>query len=122
MSDEATSVDANAPLGSRPSAVKALSSEDLEEVIRYAGLLLGEEALPEDVDAEDPQFFRLVEAFVAAEGSLRLKDLREHASLFEGWGEDPLTEDDRLFLVRLVNEAKDARHTRRLRAAPEGAR
>ena len=122
MHDDAISFDAIAPLASRPSAVGTLTSEDLTEVLRYAKVLLDELALPEDVDEDDPQFFRLVDVFVEAEGSSRLKDLREHASLFEGWGEDPLTTDDRVFLVRLVNEAKDARHLRRRSEAPEAAR
>ena len=109
MHNDAACFDAKTPLASRPSAVGALSSEDLAAVMRYAKALLNGVALPEQVDEEFPEFFRLALGFVHASGSARLRDLREHASLFEGWGEDPLTDDDRVFLVRLLNETKDAR-------------
>ena len=95
---------------------QTLSVEDLAAVTRYAKALLDGVALPEQVDEDFPEFFHLVDTFVGASGSARLRDLCEQASLFEGWGEDPLTDDDRVFLVRLVNETKDARHERQSNA------
>ena len=106
MSAATTTVD---PAVAQRDKGQGLSVDDLAAVMRDAKALLGEVALPEDVDENHPEFFRLVDAFVATAGSARLKHLRAQASLFEGWGEDPLTEDDRVFLVRLVNETKDAR-------------
>ena len=113
MSDAAATVDA---VVAQRAEVQTLSVADLAAVMRYAKALLNGVALPEQVDEEFPAFFRMVDTFVGASGSARLRDLREHASLFEGWGEDPLTEDDRVFLVRLVNETKDARHERQSNA------
>ena len=118
MSDRTISVDS--PVAQRDEG-QTLSVADLAAVMRYAKALLNGVALPEQVDEEFPEFFRLALAFVHASGSARLRDLREQASLFEGWGEDPLTEEDRVFLVRLVNETKDARQVRRSNSA-QGAR
>ena len=115
MSDD-TAISVDSAVAQRGEG-QTLSVAELAAVMRYAKALLNGVALPEQVDEEFPEFFRLALAFVHASGSARLRDLREHASLFEGWGEDPLTEDDRVFLVRLVNETKDTRHERQSNAA-----
>ena len=86
--------------------------EDLDRLQHYARALLHGAVLPEDVDEDWPKFFQLVEVFVQVCGSARLRQLRAQASLFEGWGEEPLTDDDRAFLVRLLHEVHDALHAR----------
>ena len=95
------------------------SDDALRLVQRYAKALLDGVTLPERVDEESPEFFRLVDAFVDGKGSPRLKHLRDAASLFEGWGEDTLTEEDRVFLVRLLNETADVLRDRRRAPLPE---
>ncbi|MDA8309396.1 MAG: hypothetical protein M0Z46_02065 [Actinomycetota bacterium] len=110
MQDDATAFLSHpgAPVGTTPRDPPTSLSEDLGRLQRYAKALLDGVALPEDVDEDWPGFFRLADAFVVDVGSSRLKALRAQASLFEGWGEDPLTEGDRAFLVRLLNETADA--------------
>ncbi len=95
------------------------SDDALRLVQRYARSLLDGVMLPERVDEESPEFFRLVDAFVDWKGSPRLEHLRESASLFEGWGEDTLTEEDRFFLVRLLNETTEVLRDRRRAPRPE---
>ena len=81
--------------------------EDLDRLQHYARALLHGALLPEDVDEDWPEFFRLVEAFVQVCASARLRRLRAQASLFEGWGDEPLTDGDRAFLLRLLHEVHD---------------
>lgn len=88
------------------------TDEALDRLQHYARALLHGAVLPEDVDEDWPKFFQLVEVFVQVCGSARLRQLRAQASLFEGWGEEPLTDDDRAFLVRLLHEVHDALHAR----------
>ena len=94
-------------LGGASQRTSTATGEDLDRLQHYASALLHCAALPEDVDEDWPEFFRLVEAFVRVCGSARLRQLRAKASLFEGWGEERLTNDDRAFLVRLLHEVHD---------------
>lgn len=86
------------------------SGADLRGVQRYASALLKGGVAPEKVHEDWPAFFRLVLAFVLAHGSQRLCHLQQESSLFEGWGDDPLTDYDRDFLETLVREVDDVLH------------
>ena len=104
--------EADALLGATAQRTVSATIENLGRLQRYARALLDGVALPEEVDEDWPTFFRLAGAFAKACGSPRLQHLRDEASLFEGWGEEPLTDDDRAFLVRLLHEVHDALHAR----------
>ncbi|HVC14527.1 MAG TPA: hypothetical protein VND62_06680 [Acidimicrobiales bacterium] len=80
------------------------SDDDLREVRRCAVALLRGTMIPEKVHEDWPDFFRLVLAVVLAHGSLRLCHLQQESSLFEGWGDDPLTDYDRVFLETFMDE------------------
>ncbi len=80
------------------------SVEDLREVQRCTCGLLTGGLHPEQLHEDWPRFFRLVAAFVLAHGSPRLCRLQKKCSLFEGWGDDPLTDYDRAFLESLSHE------------------
>ena len=85
--------------------------------------LLGGGSNPEGVHEEWPGFFRLVGAFVLAYGSPRLCHLQQRSSLFEGWGDEPLTDYDRAFLETLLHEVDAALSERGLvRATSEQMR
>ena len=94
-------------LGGAAQRTSTATGEDLDRLQHYASALLGGAVLPEDVDEDWPKFFRLVEAFVQVCASARLRRLRAQASLFEGWGDEPLTDGDRAFLLRLLHEVHD---------------
>jgi hypothetical protein len=80
-----------------------LSVDTIRKVHRYAVVLLQEHVVPEHVHEDWPDFFLLAAAIVYASGSQRLGLLAQKSSIFKGWGDDPLTERDRAFLVALLN-------------------
>ena len=83
------------------------SDDQLRSVRRVVRTLLDGDSDPEGVHEEWPGFFRLVGAFVLAYGSPRLCHLQQRSSLFEGWGDEPLTDYDRAFLETLLHEVDD---------------
>jgi hypothetical protein len=83
------------------------SDDQLRSVRLVVRTLLDGDSNPEGVHEEWPRFFRLVGAFVLAYGSPRLCHLQQRSSLFEGWGDDPLTDYDRAFLETLLHEVDD---------------
>jgi hypothetical protein len=105
-SDLYTYIDAiDARLGADDDLDRSL--DGLRQVQYYAFRLLTQRVDPEQVHEEWPGFFRLAVAFVLAHGSPRLCHLQQAASLFEGWGDDPLTDYDRDFLVALMHEVDE---------------
>ena len=99
------------------------SDDQLRSVARVVHTLLDGDSDPEGVHEEWPGFFRLVGAFVLAYGSPRLCHLQQRSSLFEGWGDDPLTDYDRAFLETLLHEVDAALSERGLvRATSEQMR
>jgi hypothetical protein len=70
----------------------------------YVVVLLQGLLVPEHVHEDWPDFFPLVTAFVLAYGSPRLGHLARRAAIFEGDGDEPLTDYDRVFLARLLAE------------------
>lgn len=81
-----------------------ISSDALRHVQSYVVALIQGLVVPEHVHEDWPDFFHLVDAFVLAYGSPRLGHLTRLSSLFEGGGDDPLTDGDRVFLVTLLAE------------------
>jgi hypothetical protein len=81
-----------------------ISSDAIRHVQCYAVALLQGLVLPEHVHEDWPDFYPLADAFVLAYGSRRLGQLLRLSSLYEGGDDDPLTEDDRVFLVTLLAE------------------
>ena len=90
------------------------SDDQLRRLRGVVRTLLGGGSNPERVHEEWPGFFHLVGAFVLAYGSPRLCHLQQRSSLFEGWGDDPLTDYDRAFLETLLHEVDDVLRTRGL--------
>ncbi len=87
-----------------------LADDVLRAVQRSVGSLLNGTTDPERLDEDWPGFFRLVSGFVLAFGSLRLCRLLDYSSLFEGWGDDTLTDYDRVFLEDLFHELDEVLH------------
>ena len=81
-----------------------ISSAAVRHVRCYAIALVEGLVVPEHVHEDWPDFFPLVFAFVLAYGSSRLCHLARRAAIFEGAGDDPLTDDDRVFLATLIAE------------------
>ena len=85
----------------------SFSADVIRKVRRYAVVLIQELVVPEHVHEDWPAFFPLVSAIVLASGSPRLGLLAQESSIFKGWGDDPLTDRDRAFLVALLNAIYD---------------
>gem|GEM_PF-2049066 len=86
---------------------KDLSTETVAHLYRYSVALLQALILPEHIVEDWDDYFDLADAFVLAYGSKRLDLLNRRAPVLGTGGEqapDPLTGDDRLFLVNLVQE------------------
>lgn len=81
-----------------------ISAGAVRHVQCYAVALVQGLLVPEHVHEDWPDFFPLVTAFVLAYGSPRLGHLARRSAIFEGGGDDPLTEPDRVFLVTLLAE------------------
>lgn len=81
-----------------------ISAGAVRHVQCYAVALIQALIVPEHVHEDWPDFFPLVVALVLAYGSPRLGHLARQSALFEGGGDDPLTDDDRVFLVTLLAE------------------
>jgi hypothetical protein len=79
--------------------------------VRHLGLymvaLIDGVVVPEHVHEDWPDFFPLVVAFVLAYGSPRLGHLARQSAIFEGHGDEPLTDGDRVFLVTLLGEIRE---------------
>ena len=84
-----------------------ISTGALRHVQCYAVALVEGLVIPEHVHEDWLDFFPLVVTFVLAYGSPRLGHLARRSTIFEGGGDDPLTDGDRLFLVTLVAECHD---------------
>lgn len=89
-----------------------LSVDAIRRVERYAVALIQERVVPEHVHEDWPDFFPLVAALILAYGSPRLRQLARMSSIFKGWGDDPLTERDRTFLVALLNASYERLYLR----------
>lgn len=88
-------------------ANRDLSTETVAHLYRYAVALLQGLILPEHVLEDWEDFFDLADAFVLAYGSRRLEALNRKALLLDIDGDQasaPLSADDRLLLVTLVQE------------------
>jgi hypothetical protein len=85
-------------------ATKDISCEAVRHVQCYAVAMLQGLIVPEHVHEDWPDFYPLVDAFVMAHGSRRLACLSWESCLFEGGGDDPITESDRGFLLALLAE------------------
>ena len=85
-------------------AERDISADALRHVQCYAVALLEDLVLPEHVDEDWPDFFHLTVAFVLAHGSRRLGRLARQSAIFEGSGDDPLTDADRAFLATFLAE------------------
>jgi len=107
MIDDRSSLDSRPATGRDDDPHARLPKDELRHLARCATALLDGVALPEQVHENWPVFFRLAASFADMHGSAQLGHLRDQATLFEGWGDDPLTDDDRTFLVRLLNEVRD---------------
>lgn len=86
---------------------KDLSTETVAHLYRYSVALLQGLITPEHVLEDWEDFFDLADAFVLAYGSKRLDLLNRRAPLLDTGAEQeaaPLTADDRLLLVTLVQE------------------
>ncbi|MGH8987205.1 MAG: hypothetical protein ACRDXC_01220 [Acidimicrobiales bacterium] len=81
-----------------------ISPAAVRHVQCYALALVQGLVVPEQVHEDCPHFFPLVIAFVLAYGSSRLDGLARDTAIFEGGGDDPLTQPDRVFLVTLLGE------------------
>ena len=81
-----------------------ISADAIRHVQCYAVALIQGLVVPEHVHEDWPDFFPLVTAFVLAYGSPRLGHLGRRSAIFEGAGDDPLTDPDRAFLVTLLAE------------------
>jgi len=118
MIDDRSSLDSRPTTGRDHDPHASLPDRELRHLARCATALLDGAALPEQVHEDWPAFFRLAASFVEMHGSGPLRNLRDQATLFEGWGDDdPLTDDDSAFLVRLLHEVRDV--LREAAAAPE---
>jgi hypothetical protein len=95
-----------------------LSSTALRHVRCYGVALVQGLVVPEHVHEDWADFFPLVVAFVLAYGSAELGHLARRATIFEGGGEEPLTDGDRIFLVSLLAEL-DRLLAQRSRSRPE---
>ena len=73
----------------------------------YAVAIVQGLVVPEHVHEDWGDFFPLVVAFVLAYGSPRLGHLARRSTIFEGGGEEPLTDGDRIFLVSMLAEIDD---------------
>jgi hypothetical protein len=88
-------------------AQRDLSTETIAHLYRYAVALMQGLIAPDAVLEDWEDFFDLADAFVFAYGSERLELLNRRAALLDMDGDRtgvPLTADDRLFLVNLVQE------------------
>ncbi len=85
-------------------AERDISTDAACRVQCYAVALLEDLVLPEHVHEDWPDFYHLVVAFVLAHGSRRLGHLARQSAIFEGGGDDPLTDADRVFLATLLAE------------------
>lgn len=84
-----------------------ISSEAVRHVQCYGVALVQGLVVPEHVHEDWPDFFPLVVAFVLAYGSPRLGHLARRSTIFEGGGDEPLTDGDRIFLVSMLAEVHD---------------
>jgi hypothetical protein len=84
-----------------------ISKDAVRHVQCYVVALLQGLLVPEHVHEDWPDFFPLVTAFVLAYGTPGLGHLARSSAIFEGDGDDPLTEQDRAFLVTLLAELQD---------------
>lgn len=84
-----------------------ISSAAVRHVRCYAIALVEGLVVPEHVHEDWPDFFPLVVAFVLAYGSPRLGHLARRSTIFEGGGDEPLTDGDRIFLVSMLAEIDD---------------
>ncbi|MDA8316650.1 MAG: hypothetical protein M0010_16005 [Actinomycetota bacterium] len=84
-----------------------ISDEATRHVQCYAVAMIEGLVVPEIVHEDWPDFFPLVVALVLAYGSARLGHLARQSAIFEGGGDDPLTDGDRSFLVTLLAELRD---------------
>lgn len=73
----------------------------------YVVALIQGLVVPEHVHEDWPDFFPLVVAFVLAYGSARLGRLGRQSAIFEGGGDEPLTDADRVFLVTFLAETHE---------------
>jgi hypothetical protein len=83
-----------------------LSTDAIRRMQCYGVALLQDLVLPEHVHEDWPDFFPLVVAFVLAHGSASLGHLARRAAIFEGGGDDPLADGDRLFVMSLIEETR----------------
>ena len=84
-----------------------ISANAVRHVQCYVVALLQGLLVPEHVHEDWPDFFPLVTAVVLAFGTPRLGHLARRSAIFEGDGDDPLTDHDRAFLARLLAELHD---------------
>lgn len=84
-----------------------ISTDTLRHVQCYAVALIEGLVVPEHVHEDWPEFFPLVVAFVLAYGSPGLGRLARRSTIFEGGGDDPLTDGDCVFLVMFLAESHD---------------
>jgi hypothetical protein len=87
-------------------ATKDISCDAVRRVQCYAVAMVQGLIVPEHVHEDWPDFYPLVDAFVMVHGSRRLARLSWESCLFEGGGDDPITESDRVFLVTLLAEVQ----------------
>lgn len=85
-------------------ASRDLSSDAIHRVQCYSVALVQGLVVPEHVHEDWPDFFPLSVAFVLAHGSARLGHLARRSAIFEGGGDETLTDADRAFLVTLLAE------------------
>ena len=85
-------------------AQRDISTAAVRHMQRYAVALMESLVVPEHVHEDWPDFFPLVSAFVLAYGSARLGHLARKSAIFEGGGDDPLTDADRVFLAAFLAE------------------
>lgn len=84
-----------------------LSSAVLRHVQRYARAMSQRLLLPEQVHEDWPDFYPLVNAFGLAHASSRLRQLARACNLFEGDGDEEITDADQVFLVTLGAEIQE---------------
>jgi hypothetical protein len=88
-------------------ADRDISNAAVRHVGLYMVALIDGVVVPEHVHEDWPDFFPLVVAFVLAYGSPRLGHLARQSAIFEGHGDDPLSDGDRVFLVTLLAEIRE---------------
>ncbi len=86
---------------------RQISTAAVLHVQCYGVALVQGLVVPEHVHEDWPDFFPLVTAFALAYGSPRLGRLGRRSAIFEGGGDEPLTEPDRAFLVTLLVEIQN---------------